>query len=80
MAATQHVLGGNGSRALWQFSATELAGEFAGRRLSPVDALTACLGRIDDVNARLNAIVTLDVDGAKAAARASEAIRLFATY
>lgn len=73
MASPQHVLSDKGGRELWQLSASELGAEFAARRASPVDALAACLARIDAVNARLNAIVTLDVDGAQGAALASEA-------
>lgn len=73
MAAPQHVLSDGGGRAIWQLSASELGAEFAARRLSPVDVLAACLARIDAVNARINAIVTLDVDGAQSAAVASEA-------
>jgi aspartyl-tRNA(Asn)/glutamyl-tRNA(Gln) amidotransferase subunit A len=54
-------------------SATALAGRFARRALSPVEALDAILARIGRLNPRLNAIVALDEAGARTAARASEA-------
>src|SRR6476660_7099129 len=53
--------------------ATTLAGLFARRALSPVEALEAILARVARLNPRLNAIVALDEAGARAAARASEA-------
>src|SRR3954464_9546762 len=53
--------------------ARSLAGFFARRALSPVEALEAILARIARLNPRLNAIVALDEAGARAAARASEA-------
>jgi aspartyl-tRNA(Asn)/glutamyl-tRNA(Gln) amidotransferase subunit A len=53
--------------------ATALAGLFARRALSPVEALEAVLARIAAANPALNAIVALDEPGARATARASEA-------
>jgi aspartyl-tRNA(Asn)/glutamyl-tRNA(Gln) amidotransferase subunit A len=53
--------------------ARTLAGLYARRALSPVEALAAVLARIERVNPRLNAIVALDEAGARAAAAASEA-------
>ena len=54
-------------------TATE-AGRLIGRKqLSPVELMQSCLGRVDRVNGVLNAIVTLDAEGAMAAARAAEA-------
>lgn len=53
--------------------ARTLAGLFARRALSPVEALDAILARIAALNPRLNAIIALDEAGARAAARASEA-------
>ena len=73
MAAPQHVLGPTGEAAPWRFDATELARRFAKGETSPVEFFELCLARIDRLNPRLNAIVTLDADGARAAARASEA-------
>jgi aspartyl-tRNA(Asn)/glutamyl-tRNA(Gln) amidotransferase subunit A len=53
-------------------TACELAAKFAGGTVSPVDALETCLERIEKLNPRLNAIITLDSAGArKAAARSS---------
>ena len=56
-----------------EFSASELAALISTRRLSPVEILAAYLDRIDRLNPRLNAIVTLAVDEAKAGAREAEA-------
>lgn len=53
--------------------ARTLAGLYARRALSPVEALDAVLARIAALNPVLNAIVTLDEADARAAARASEA-------
>ncbi|MBK1659751.1 amidase [Paracraurococcus ruber] len=53
--------------------ATALAGLFARRALSPIEALDAVLARIAARNPRLNAIVALDEAGARAAAAASTA-------
>ena len=50
--------------ALWRLSATELATGYRAQSFSPVDALEAILARIAAVNARLNAFVTLDAEGA----------------
>jgi Asp-tRNA(Asn)/Glu-tRNA(Gln) amidotransferase A subunit family amidase len=43
------------------------------RRLSPVELLESCLGRIGRVNHAVNAMVALDTDRARAAAKAAEA-------
>src|SRR5215216_5572338 len=51
--------------------ATELTALFAKGSLSPLEALDAALARIGRLNPVLNAIVTLDPEGARAAARAS---------
>ncbi len=52
--------------------AQELARGYRARELSPVDALNAVLDRAERINPILNAIVTFDRAGARAAARASE--------
>ena len=52
---------------LWRLSASEMAAEFAAGSLSPVDALEACLARCTATNGPLNAIVTFDAAGARAA-------------
>jgi len=55
-------------------SATELAGKIRRRELSATEVVLAHLERIEDVNPSLNAVVTLDAEGALAAAhRADEA-------
>jgi amidase len=53
--------------------ATELAALLRGRSVSAREVLDAHLDRIDRVNPEVNAIVTLDVDGARAAADAADA-------
>lgn len=57
--------------SLWQKSATELAAGYARDDFSPREALESVLTRIDSVNPLINAIVTLDIDEARAAADAS---------
>jgi aspartyl-tRNA(Asn)/glutamyl-tRNA(Gln) amidotransferase subunit A len=58
---------------LWLLSAAELGRAYKARELSPVEVLDAILTRCESVNPRLNAIVTFDIEGARQAARASEA-------
>ena len=53
--------------------ATELTALFAKGSLSPLEALDAASARIRRLNPVLNAIVTLDPEGARSAARASTA-------
>jgi aspartyl-tRNA(Asn)/glutamyl-tRNA(Gln) amidotransferase subunit A len=69
MAAADHAV----AQAPWSMSATELGRAYQARELSPVEVLDAVLARCERVNPRLNAIVTFDIDGARRAARASEA-------
>ncbi len=57
-------------RPLWSLSASELARSYA-NGLSPNDVIAATLDRIGAINPQLNAIVTLDETGARAAAAAS---------
>ena len=60
------------SKDVCDATACELAGSFAAGTVSPVDALESCLARIEKLNPKLNAIVTLDSAGAhKAAARSA---------
>src|SRR6185503_5919087 len=54
-------------------SAEALAAAFRRREISPVDALDACLARIDAWEPRLNAMYRVDRDGALRQARAAEA-------
>jgi amidase len=60
-------------KALPDHSATELLGLLAGKCVSPVELLDACLSRIATVNHAVNAVVALDEDRALAVARAAEA-------
>jgi amidase len=60
---------------IWQLPATELARRIRAKELSSREVVDAHLDRIDRVNPRLNAIVTLVADRAlEQAARADEAI------
>src|SRR4051794_6141673 len=59
--------------AIWAMSATDLGRAYRDRTLSPVEVLDAVLARCEEVNPRLNAVVTLDLDGARRGARESEA-------
>jgi aspartyl-tRNA(Asn)/glutamyl-tRNA(Gln) amidotransferase subunit A len=57
---------------LTQASAAELSALYASKSASPVQALTAILGRADAVNPRINALCLIDTEAALAAASASE--------
>jgi aspartyl-tRNA(Asn)/glutamyl-tRNA(Gln) amidotransferase subunit A len=57
---------------LWRRSASEIAASYQSAECSPVELVDAVLDRIKKVNPLINAIVTLDIDGAWAAAKASE--------
>ena len=57
---------------LCDLSATELRRLMAERAISPVQIVDHCLARIASVNPAVNAVVTLDESGARAAARAAE--------
>lgn len=56
----------------WQLPVRELSGLIARKALSPVELLDLCLARIERINPVLNAIVALDREGARAAAKAAE--------
>ena len=58
---------------LWALSPVALGRGFGTGAISPVEVLEAILLRCEAVNPRLNAIVTFDVEGARRAARDSEA-------
>lgn len=53
--------------------AHELAGMIASRAISPVELVQSCIASIEQLNPLLNAVVTLDRDGAIAAAKKAEA-------
>ena len=53
-------------------SATDLAASIKARRFSATEALEAHLGQIDAQNPALNAVVTLDAERARAAAKAAD--------
>jgi aspartyl-tRNA(Asn)/glutamyl-tRNA(Gln) amidotransferase subunit A len=57
----------------WALDAAELVASFRAGRLDTVEVLEACLERIQATNPALNAVVTLDPAGARAAAEASAA-------
>jgi aspartyl-tRNA(Asn)/glutamyl-tRNA(Gln) amidotransferase subunit A len=56
----------------WRRSAADLVSGYAAGDFSPVEVLQSVLQRLDEVNPRLNAVVTLDREGARTAAAASE--------
>jgi aspartyl-tRNA(Asn)/glutamyl-tRNA(Gln) amidotransferase subunit A len=56
---------------LWQLSASDLTVAYRRGATTPREVLTATLERVEEINPRLNALVTLNVDGARAAAAAS---------
>jgi aspartyl-tRNA(Asn)/glutamyl-tRNA(Gln) amidotransferase subunit A len=60
------------SISLWRLSATNLFAGYASRDFSPVEVLDSVLERLDEINPRINAVVTLDRQGARVAAEASE--------
>lgn len=55
--------------AICDLTAAEMAARFARGELSPLDAVRACLERIEICEPKLNAIYRIDRDGALAAAR-----------
>src|SRR5438105_2785360 len=55
----------------WQLSAGELAEAFGRGAITPDAVLDATLRRLDEVNPRINAVITLDRDGARTAASES---------
>jgi aspartyl-tRNA(Asn)/glutamyl-tRNA(Gln) amidotransferase subunit A len=59
------------SEDLWRLTAAELAAAYRAGRANPVTATQAHLARFDEVNPRLNAVVTIDRDAAMQAAAAS---------
>lgn len=59
--------------ALWRQSATDLAKGFRARSIDPETALESILARRTAVDPVLNAVVTIDPDGARDAARESAA-------
>ena len=58
-------------KPLWSQSATELALLYRSGAATPTAVLEAVLERIEDINPRINAVVTLDVAGAREAASAA---------
>jgi len=59
------------NETLWRATATELAALFRSGQVTPGLALDAVLARIEAVNGTLNAVVTLDLAGAREAAAAA---------
>src|ERR687890_1212516 len=53
--------------------ATELAALIRSRQVSARELTDACLARIDELDGQVNAVVTLDAEGARAAAEAADA-------
>jgi len=61
---------------IYEMSAEELAAAYRGRELSPVEATRALLDRIEELNPKLNAVVTLTAEDALK--RAEEAEKAYA--
>jgi aspartyl-tRNA(Asn)/glutamyl-tRNA(Gln) amidotransferase subunit A len=57
----------------WALTATELAAAYATGAVTPEGALQSVLSRIEAVNGELNAVVTIDLAGARTAAAAATA-------
>jgi aspartyl-tRNA(Asn)/glutamyl-tRNA(Gln) amidotransferase subunit A len=57
----------------WALTATELAAAYATDAVTPEGALQSVLSRIEAVNGELNAVVTVDLAGARTAAAAATA-------
>jgi Asp-tRNA(Asn)/Glu-tRNA(Gln) amidotransferase A subunit family amidase len=53
-------------------SATELVALIRDRQVGSLELLDAQLGRIDAHNGAINAVVAMDIEGARAAARAAD--------
>jgi len=60
-------------RDAWALTAAELSAAYATGAVTPEGALQSVLNRIEAVNPELNAVVTLDLSGARAAATAAGA-------
>jgi aspartyl-tRNA(Asn)/glutamyl-tRNA(Gln) amidotransferase subunit A len=58
----------------------ELAPRLAAKELSPVEVTEATLARIEQLEPKLNAFITVKADGARAAARAAEAAIMAGDY
>ena len=58
---------------LWRWGAVELARAIRAREISSREAVESCLARVEAVNPRINAIVDLMADEARAAADAADA-------
>lgn len=56
---------------IWQYTAAELSAAYRDGSVTPDDALASVLARLDAVNPRINAVITLDRDGAQLAAKES---------
>jgi aspartyl-tRNA(Asn)/glutamyl-tRNA(Gln) amidotransferase subunit A len=59
---------GRQTRPIWALNATELVSGYAAGWFTPLDVIGSVLERIDAVNPLVNAIVTIDVEGARHAA------------
>ena len=57
---------------LWQRSAVDLVAGYTNKEFSPRDVLDSVFDRLDKINPKINAVVTVDREGALSAAAASE--------
>jgi aspartyl-tRNA(Asn)/glutamyl-tRNA(Gln) amidotransferase subunit A len=60
--------------ACYTLTLSDAAEQIRTGHISPVDLVRSCLERIDSIDARLQAWVTLDREGALAAAQRHEAV------
>jgi aspartyl-tRNA(Asn)/glutamyl-tRNA(Gln) amidotransferase subunit A len=59
------------AKELWQRSGAELGASYARKECTPVDVIESIYRRIEKVNPRINAFVTLNSEGARQSAEAS---------
>ncbi len=71
MSADRAVAAMKSEPEFWQLSAVGLASAYRDGATTPAAVLQATLERIEDANPRVNAIVTRDLEGARATANAS---------
>ena len=62
---------GQEMRPLWALNATELIAGYFARRFTPLEVMESVLERMDGVNPLVNAVVTIDREGARRAAAES---------
>lgn len=61
-------------RELWRLNATQLVDSYQRREVSPVEVTESVLERLTELNGKLNAFLSTDVEGARNSARVAEAV------